>query len=284
MWAVVLATVFPVCAMHFSCVAVLGPGTWGAEMETRLPGELAKASREEVAGYLEEFDRMSPDVVPSELPGVRGRVWHFDRLEPEGSQAVSAVDSVVRVYVSEPGARTYRELALPDDFLPGKAVWTRGANGSQIAVERRRFWPLTAVGRLGRYFRSWLDPELRPGQSIYMLPADGSGEPEWLWPGHDLVVSADHRRVAFLRSGALGSGYYSLHLWDVAEGEVRTVLSLHEADPGSGRSFDFRFSVDGEAIEIKGATGGFERRGPFETKAIRLIYWIDKDALFDASE
>jgi hypothetical protein len=87
-------------------------------------------------------------------------------------------------------------------------------------------------------------------------------------------VAPSLRRAIFLRSGALGGGFYSLYDWDFESDRVQTVLSLRESDPGSGRSFEYAWSSDSKAVRISGRTGGFARRGG-APRSLDLLYLVD---------
>ena len=54
-WAVLFVVLFPLFATHFSCIAVLGPGTWGSGLEEKLPSIVPGNSNPRVAGYAKEF-------------------------------------------------------------------------------------------------------------------------------------------------------------------------------------------------------------------------------------
>ena len=81
----------------------------------------------------------------------------------------------------------------------------------------------------------------------------------------------------------MAGSYYSLHVWDFETDEVETVLSLRESDPGSGRSFEYRWSGDSRAFQLTGRTSGFERRNP-EGRDLNLIYLIGDSNLYEVGE
>jgi hypothetical protein len=148
-----------------------------------------------------------------------------------------------------------------------------------VVVARWAPWALSPLDKLSRYLRSYADSTLRPEFSLYLyrLP---SGPLEYWGPGHTLKPSPDRRRAILLRSGALGSGYYSMHLWEFEQGRLTAILSLRESDPGSGRSFDYDWSSDSRAVQVTGATGGFERRRG-TPRSLDLIYLVGDEALYD---
>jgi hypothetical protein len=71
-----------------------------------------------------------------------------------------------------------------------------------------------------------------------------------------------------------------MHLWDFEQDRLTTILSLREADAGSGRSFDYDWSKDSRAIHITGATAGFPRRHR-EPRPLDLIYVVGNEAVYD---
>jgi hypothetical protein len=166
-------------------------------------------------------------------------------------------------------------------ILQQPALMKRGAD-LFIVFGRWLTWNVPPLEKLSRYLKSYADPTLRPEISLYLyrLP---SGPLEYWGPGHTLKPSPDRRRAILLRSGALSAGYYSMHLWDFEQDRLTTVLSLREADPGSGRSFDYTWSADSRAVHITGSTAGFHRRRP-EPRSLDLIYLVADDAVYDLAQ
>jgi hypothetical protein len=95
-----------------------------------------------------------------------------------------------------------------------------------------------------------------------------------------LKPSPDRRSAILLRSGAVGAGYYSMHLWDFEHDRLTTIASLRESDPGSDRSFDYEWSSDSRAIHITGHTGGFARRRG-QPRSLDLVYLLAGQQLYD---
>jgi hypothetical protein len=46
--------------------------------------------------------------------------------------------------------------------------------------------------------------------------------------------------------------FHTVYVWDEQESALRSVLSIQEADPGSGSSHEYRWSSDGAALLIYG--------------------------------
>jgi hypothetical protein len=94
LFAVLLAVLFPALAIHVSCVAVLGPGTWGSGMEEKVPELRPAASNPAVEPYAREF-RASETGQDNETA----------RAEPQNS-------------LSEPEDATESHTAAPQAELP----------------------------------------------------------------------------------------------------------------------------------------------------------------------
>lgn len=283
--AVLTALLFPAIILHTTCVAVLGPGTWGSGLEEVAPvfHEPSARVRELAAEF--ESSRDSASKSPEDYPVPQ-------EIEASGRILWSTVDTAGSIYLVEaPVSKRQRllavtgsdvvEIPIPDDFVIARPRQV----GSRIVAERWRPWAIPARQKLARYVASWVDPSLRPEVALY---ATGGESDEWqyLMPGHSLAVSPDAGHGALLRSGALLAGYYSLVIWDVEENRTETVLSLREHAEQGTRSFSLRWSKDSSALQIAGRTGGFERRGSqrgadAEGIAINLIYVVDERAMYD---
>ncbi len=268
-FAVLLAILFPAFAFHASCVAVLGPGNWGAGMEEKVPEILAAESNPEALRYQAEFAEAAEPTNPPEPqlpPGLElpGKVLSADHDRRTGQWVVQTyggerwIDEQ-HIYLWTGGPDQPRELDLPQSMTFENPRFIHKGPQTTLALERWNSWYISPTAKLRRYARSWFDETLRPERSLYLYDLETRAL-AYFSPGHTLAVSPDATRGAFLRSGATRSGFHSLHIWDFASGEIETVLSLHEADPGSGRSFDYRWSADSRALHLSGASAGFERR------------------------
>jgi hypothetical protein len=316
-FAVVMAVLFPALAIHVSCVAVIGPGSWGSGMEQKLPQLLPGASNPVVEQYAREFANAHPpdgktqeETTPHETtPGLaafenslHGKVFWTDRLAPENLAVVATYEGPTWVenqhfYLwqgSHPGPAedpgqgdgpgheerpATRELDLAPAMILEQPTLLKRHGQTILVVARWLPWGVPPLEKLSRYVRSYLDPTLRPETSLYLYPLP-SGPLAYWGPGHTLKPSPDRRLAILLRSGAMAAGYYSMHLWDFEQDHLTTILSLREADPGSGRSFDYEWSADSRAVHITGATGGFERRKP-QPRSLDLIYLVGDETVYD---
>lgn len=289
--AVLLAVLFPALAIHVSCVATIGPGSWGSGMEEKLPKLLPASANPAVAQYTREFGGGSPQGAGPGPPEVEnslpGKVFWTDHLASANLAVIATHEGQTWVekqhfYLWQGEGQGIRELHLaPAMILEQPALLKRGG-GAFIVVARWLPWNVPPLEKLSRYLRSYWDPALRPETSLYLYPLP-SGPLEYWGPGHTLKPSPDRRRAILLRSGALRAGYYSVHLWDFEQDRLTTILSLREADPGSGRSFDYDWSADSRAVHITGATGGFQRRRG-QPRSLDLIYLVGDEALYDLAQ
>ncbi len=285
--AVLTAVAFPALAFHSTCVAVMGPGTWGSGMEEVSPDFQQPTPR--ALEYAREFEtdnlagsKGGREGETASPEAVRGRVAWVHRLggvsvylagdTPSGSRRQ-------RLYVQRPGG--IEELHPPSDHVVVRPHWL----GDRIVYERWNPWALPAAGKLRRYFASWADPSLRPEAALY-LSDTSLGDWRYRMPGHSLAVAPDGRHLALLRSGALLAGYYSVHVWRLDRDEVAAILSLREHSAMGTRSFSIRWSRDSQVLWIGGKTGGFERRGSQkrareEGIPVNLLYLVSERSLYD---
>ena len=76
------------------------------------------------------------------------------------------------------------------------------------------------------------------------------------------------------------TGFYGVELVEQRSGRRRPILSLWEADAGSGILLNVRWSSDSRAVRLSGATKGF-RRQHREFVTFNLVYVIDSDRFVD---
>ena len=270
-FAVLLALLFPALAIHASCVAVLGPGNWGSGMEEHIPEILTDQSHPALADYRSEFSQRTPldeQTAPAAPPGVavRGRVAAADHDESSGrwviqSQEGSGQRDERHFYLWSEADDFLGELKLPDSFIFGQPRFIRREGKTFVVLERLNSWLMPVRDKLRRYANSWFDDTLRPERSLYLYDLE-TRNLSYIGPGHSLAVSPDRTHGALLRSSATASSFHSLHLWSFDSGEIETVVSLHESEPGGGRSFEYRWSRDSRALYLSGDSAGFERRNP----------------------
>jgi hypothetical protein len=268
-FAVLLVILFPAFAFHASCVAVLGPGNWGSGMEERVPEILDAQSNPDLAGYRVEFCERSPVATePTGPPGatVRGRVVATE-YDEEGERWIIQshegerwIDQQRFALWSE-ATQQLDQLDLPPSMIFEQPKFIRREGKTVVVLEHWQSWFMPVKDKLRRYLNSWFDETLRPERALYLYDVETRAL-TYFGPGHTLVVTPNRSHGAFLRSGATASGFYSLHVWDFETGQIETVLSLHESDPGSGRSFEYRWSDDSRALHVTGSSAGFERRDP----------------------
>jgi len=270
-FAVLLAILFPAFAFHASCVAVLGPGNWGSGMEEKVPEIVDAASNPDALRYQAEFADIGDQTtapIPRLPPGLElpGKVLATDHDEQTGRWVIQTYEGErwidqQHIYLWAESEEQPRELDLPASIIFERPRFIHATSGSILVLERWHSWYIPATAKLRRYLRSWFDDTLRPERALYLYNIE-TDTLSYLGPGHTLTVSPDRSRGAFLRSGATASGFYSLHIWNFETDEISTALSLHESDPGSGRSFKYRWSEDSRALRLIGPSAGFARRKP----------------------
>ena len=287
MYAVLTAVLFPAVVFHGTCIAVLGPGTWGSGMEEVPPEfhkptpELRQAGVASAAASLATasgFDEAASEH-QADLPGRvlwasgEGASWVY-LTEEDG-----AVHSRQRLFADS--GNGVSEIELPSDLVVSRPQWV----GSRIVAECWNPWAISPVRKLTRYLASWADPTLRPEVAIYESE-DASGSWRFLMPGHTLRVAPDGKHASLLRSGALLAGYFSIHVWEIETGRAPAILSLREHAERGAQSFSFRWIEDSSALQIRGRTGGFDRRssqrgaGP-DGIAINLLFVLEDQKLYD---
>ena len=285
-FAISAAVVFPALILHTTCIAVMGPGTWGSGMEEALP-EFSRPTAA-VEKYQEEFAGIEagtligakPAIMPKDA-GILGEIRWSSR---SGNRRVLLTEEIrgssrrQHLYASEDGR--YSEIPIPPTHLVVRPKWA----GDRIIYERWNPWAVPPVQKLRRYVASWIDASLRPEASLY--GSDAAFERwQYLMPGHSLALAPNGRRAALLRSGALLAGYYSIHVWQVDTPETRVVISLREHSNEATRSFALQWSTDSAALRIFGRTGGFERRssrqGGKDGIPLDLVYLVTDETIYD---
>ena len=91
-------------------------------------------------------------------------------------------------------------------------------------------------------------------------------------------ISPDRSIVSFWKVDR--NGFHCLYLWNIKSGEIAPVISMWEADPGSGPGWHCRWSVDSQAIEITGSCGGFSKYGSLKHTELNLIYLVKEKKFF----
>ena len=62
-FAILTAVLFPTLVLHGTCIAVMGPGTWGAGVEELVPE--VKPPTEQITAYIEELSFSQADSPPA---------------------------------------------------------------------------------------------------------------------------------------------------------------------------------------------------------------------------
>jgi hypothetical protein len=103
--------------------------------------------------------------------------------------------------------------------------------------------------------------------------------PQRVWsdpaPGSDYVGSPDSRYLAFTREAV--RAYHTLYVWNEQDRVLRSVVSVREGDPGSGRSHDYRWSRDSKALLISG-WGALPLHDP--ERSLAYVYVVAEDILY----
>ncbi len=284
--AVSAAVLAPALILHGTCVAVMGPGTWGSGLQEALP-EFKKPDAV-VEKYRQEFlsapvDPAAPSQPASQSigPTITGTVvWSHTA----GERTIYLTEEQLgtsrrqRLYTVRGGK--LREAPIPAGHVVVRPKWM----GRWIIYERWNPWAVSPMHKLRRYVASWVNSSLRPEAALYGS-RDESEKWSFLMPGHSLAVAPDGRQAALLRSGALLAGYFSIHTWRVGEREAPVVISLREHDGRSTQSFSLEWSRDSLALRISGKTDGFERRasqrGTPGGITVDLVYLVTQGALYD---
>ena len=277
-----VAVVLLVALGQFLWFSLFGPpARWGNDV--RAFGAVTDA-RAAPPALLAATAALPTDVVAQlSLPDDAGAVTASD-IVPESSRALALTHRGARwiddrrLYVRD-GTTGWREIPLEDRLMLQEAKLIVAARDTVILAVRWNSWYPPGYGR---FVRSFARPELRAEYGIYRMSLDGSGR-RYLFPGHSLVVSPDRRRVAYLTSRNGFSGMHNVWIYDATTNRRTRVVSLVEADPGSGISFACHWAADGEALVIRGTA---QRVGVNETRSgsgVDLVYVVADGRLFDAA-
>ena len=283
---VLLVVLFPVAAVHFSCIAVLGPGSWGSGVEEKAPELLAARARPELRQYIAEFgaEETARPEWKGDTSGFGGALVFTDHLEEEDLWVIQTARDGgnwtlgQHVYLRLPGADGFRELGIARDMIVDRPTLLRDGSSVLLVYGRWNSWAIPPLQKISRYLSGYLDTSLLPEYSLYLYDFNEETT-RYLGPGGTLKASPDRRKAALLRSGSFGTSLHSIHVWNLETGRTETVLSLTEADPGSGRSFDYRWSRDSRALHISGGAGGFVARSA-EPRQLNLIYVLEQKVIY----
>jgi len=198
-----------------------------------------------------------PDGVPAGVPdGVQGRLRARDCIDIPSNCVFLTTEGTTpadgaHLYFWDAVRGQLSEMVLPGRVGPNPAIVLGASGEPQVLLAIEDPWPSSLLGSLRRAWDRRGDPAGPASNSLALLsPNDPTGIHS-LGPGHLPAVSPDRGKVAFIRSKQ-NSGYHSLHLWSAASNTVSDILTLEECDPGSGISFNLRWSPDSRMVLISG--------------------------------
>jgi hypothetical protein len=273
---------------HYGWFWVFGPPSWwGSGVVVKTPS-FAHRAPPALEGYLRTADTRA---VASEAQAAGSKQSGNLVGTPFGhDDAPECGVSVVQTHAGRfwgDGQHLYVRGSRKGDWsepLPSRSMTFSDATivcpesrASILLTRWNPWWPFGSS--YGRFLRSVVMKDLRSEYSVYALDVERR-DLKYLFPGHDLVVSPDRRRVAYATSLNGFSGFHNVMVYDVRDGRSTRVLSLREVDPGSGSSFGYRFSADSAALVITGTSSGFM---PFSATftPLRIVYLNDTGELFD---
>ena len=256
---------------------------------------------EEVNAYKNEFKDvdansyfqypLSTTTKVPELEGLtfKGRAYWWDYFKDRGWGVLLTYEGNYwrenqHVYIYRRQTNSLEELnSFAENGMVIEEIKIFFLNGKvNLLVVRWDPW-VKYVTKNGRSERIVLRKETweRPEYGLYTCGIDGK-ELKYICPGHSAEVSPDRLKVAFLRSAGAS---YSLHIWYPNEDRITSVLSLcGEADVGSGRSFDFRWSADSKALSVRGCGCGYYGYKPKSFMGSDLIYILETNRLYSTSD
>ena len=173
---VLLVVLFPLAVVHFSCIAVLGPGSWGSGVEEKTPEVLAAGSKPELLHYTSEFAAQEParPEWKGDSSGLEGAVVFTDHLEEEDLWVIQTArdggdwTQDQHVYLRLPGADRFRELDITRGMIVDRPTLLRKGSSVLLVYGRWNSWAIPALHKISRYLRSYLDASLRPEYSLYI--------------------------------------------------------------------------------------------------------------------
>lgn len=218
-----------------------------------------------VEAYRKEFHGKSNSIpsVPALGEKIQGKVLHCD---------FNSVDSVWSI-VTHAGTNWYADQRLYLQFQKPERSIQITAFAQEVLNDAYALRPT--------------EPE-RPLVVVSVAAMKGAAHKDAIWlldgevrkrvsSGSRLVASPDHTKFIFLRMGR--EGFHSLYLWEGKEAQPRCFLSLWEADPGSGTSWNCAWAADSGAVRVEGSCGGFLKRQG-EAQEIDLVYILDERKMY----
>ncbi len=216
--------------------------------------------------------------------GVPGRLLHSDCTADKHCVYQSDVSrngpKNQRLFFRRPGDASAGEInALRDMTNLSATLVTRQGKYMLVVHRWNSYYPVTPATFV-RILKGINDPSMRPEDALLLLDPD-SDAAEYLGPGSGVVPSPDRKKAAFLRSEG---GFHSIHVWDSGSGSIDTVMSLWEADPGSGVSFNYRWSTDSRLLLIDGhaVLSHRDHNERADHTALPLVYKTKSMSLYEA--
>ena len=292
-WVVLFVTIFPVAVTHLSCVAILGPGSWGSGVETKRPIVHTALGRADLITYSEEWKTISNSTNNKKEKTL---VWANDTIDAQADNAIAA-DRIEetghvmvltrsekksgtgqKLYLSDGLGSSIRQINIPQGMILQQPTFLLKGAEVLVVVGRWNSWSISPTNKLKRYWRSWWNPTLRPEYFLYEYNRTAKTF-KALTPGGGLKASPDRSMAVIIRSGAAGTTLNSLHVWKPSSGEIQTIASLSESDPVRGHLFNYAWSSDSKAVFVWGTAGGFLAR-THKARTLRWIYLIAEQKIF----
>ncbi len=236
----------------------------------------------------------SDGTVPSYINSYVEEFKNQKRINQKKSKLLNSSPEVVGTYLHTVIATEYN-LCLLQTYT-GK-YWTKGQHLYVRQLDSEKWLELSVPIHNNNYYSAKAIIKHQGEISILLLHTNTkskenwntvhamdikSKEPNYLFSGHTLVVSPNRRYVIYLSSKNMWAGYHPMHVYDLKTGHSLHVMSLWEADPGSGLSFRYKWSHDSKAFLIRGTTT-LIKGNTREIKYISIIYHLDTNLLYNVS-
>ncbi len=141
---------------------------------------------------------------------------------------------------------------------------------------------VACVNRVTEVMPMAMLPTSDDADQTYVAELAGERIPSGLETEH--LVSPDRKMKLELTQdqSLLGgqTGFYGVELVELESNQRRPILSLWEADSGSGVLINVRWSADSRAIRLKGSTRGYHRHGG-EFRNFDILYVVNHNRYLD---
>ena len=243
----------------------------------------------EIINYVNEFKVKnkpnSPDPLTDEIKShIIGSIFRQDVVQ-EANIAVVLTHSGKNwsddqhLLVGSSKGTDWKEISLSNNSNYQNTTIIREKASHAILVSRSKSWWPYRKNYI-RFLMSIFASQLRAEEAIYYLNTD-NGKLSYLIPGSRMKPSPNREHIAYLVSANGFSGSHTLSLYNCASQQSAPVLSLEEADPGSGISFSYRWSKDSKALLFEGGTHGITSHQYNKTGHFAFIYSIENGVLYD---